>query len=276
MQHSRHPAPAVCRIGGQGAGGGVAVRGPAAGPEPAPAPPAPQNTALYWSFPGSALDVSLSRRWLAAAVEQAWGAGEDTDRVVLAYSEVATNAVVHGRGPVTVCARIRAGAVTCEVADCSAHAPQPRHAACDDVCGRGLDLVEMTVDRFRVDLGEAGKTVSFEVGRQNTESPGSGRSPVSRSGPGPVGPRSASPPGSVLGPGSAAPGPGAGPLGLETASRAPESASERETAPGGSVSGTGRGPGSVGGFAGGSAGGGRPGAPSAAPGALPALRGGTA
>ena len=260
MQHLRHPAPAVCRTGGPGAGGGVALRGPVAGPEPAAEPPTPQDTALYWSFPGSALDVSLSRRWLAAAVEQAWGAGEDTDRVVLAYSEVATNAVVHGQGPVTVCARILAGAVTCEVADCSARAPQPRHAACDDVCGRGLDLVEMTVDTFRVDVGEAGKTVSFEVGRQNPESPGSGRSPVSRSGPGPVGPRSASAP-------------------------APETAAEHETAPGpGSASGTGRGPGSVGGAvsvsvpasAGGSADGGHPGAPSAAPGALPALRGGTA
>ena len=262
MQHSRHSAPVVCRTGGQGAGGGVAVRGPAAGPEPAVEPPAPQNTALSWSFPGSALDVSLSRRWLAAAVEQAWGAGEDADRVVLAYSEVATNAVVHGRGPVTVCTRILAGTVTCEVADCSARAPQPRHAACDDVCGRGLDLVEMTVDRFRVDVGEAGKTVWFEVGRQTSDTSGSARSPVSRSGSGPVGPRFAS-------------------SSWAESAAEHETASEHETAPGpGSVSGTGRGPGSVGGSAGGSAAGsadgGHPGAPSAAPGAIPALGGGTA
>jgi len=187
MQHLRHPAPAACRTGGQNAGGGVAVRGTTAGPEPAAVPTEPRNTALFWTFPGSALDVSLSRRWLAAAVEQAWGAGEDADRVVLAYSEVATNAVVHGRGPVTVSARIRSGAVTCSVADCSARAPQPRHATAQDVCGRGLDLVAMTVDRFRVDLGEAGKTVSFEVGRLPLPAAGSGRSPVARSGPGPVG-----------------------------------------------------------------------------------------
>lgn len=194
MQHSRHPAPAACRTAGAGAGGGVAVRAPAAGPEPAPVPEAPQNTpqntALSWSFPGSALDVSLSRRWLAAAVEQAWGAGDDADRVVLAYSEVATNAVVHGAGPVTVRTRIRDGSVTCEVADCSARTPRPRHAGADEVSGRGLDLVELTVDRFRVDLGEAGKTVTFEVGRGRVARAESGRSPLSWSGPGPAGPRS--------------------------------------------------------------------------------------
>ncbi|MEY9933707.1 anti-sigma regulatory factor (Ser/Thr protein kinase) [Catenulispora sp. GP43] len=243
MQQLRHPAPAACRTGQQGAGGGVAVRDCASGSEPAPQPAVPQNTALYWSFPGSALDVSLSRRWLAAAVEQAWGAGEDADRVVLAYSEVATNAVVHGAGPVTVSARIRAGTVTCEVADCSVHPPRPRHAGGEDVCGRGLDLVELTVDRFGVDIGEAGKTVSFEVGRQDTDTSRSGRSPVPWSGPGPVGPRSASQPG----PGTA-PGPG---LASGT-----ESASRTESAPGpGSASGTGPAHSSAGGPAGGPAGG---------------------
>ncbi|MEY9887590.1 anti-sigma regulatory factor (Ser/Thr protein kinase) [Catenulispora sp. MAP5-51] len=231
MQQLRHPAPAVCRTGQQGAGSGVAV---------------PQNTALYWSFPGSALDVSLSRRWLAAAVEQAWGAGEDADRVVLAYSEVATNAVVHGVGPVTVCARIRAGAVTCEVADCSVREPRYRHADCEDVCGRGMDLVEMTVDRFRVDVGEAGKTVSFEVGRQNAERPGSGRSPLARSGAGPVGPRSGWPGASEPGH-SAASGPASEPA-SEPERQTPEPGS-------GSASGTGLAHSSAGGPAGGSAGG---------------------
>lgn len=245
MQQLRHPVPAVRRAGGQGAGGRVAAESPT-----------PQNTALSWSFPGSALDVTLSRRWLAAAVEQAWGAGEDTDRVVLAYSEVATNAVVHGRGPVTVSARIRAGTVTCDVADCSVHTPRPRHAAREDVCGRGLDLVAMTVDRFRVEVGEAGKTVSFEVGRHLLDRAGSGRSPVSRSGAGPV---------------QTAVG---GEIGGEAAPKR-EAVSALENAPGaGSESGAGRGPGSAGGSAGGFTGGGHPGAPSSAPGALPAAAGG--
>ena len=247
MQHLRHPAPAACRVAGSGAGGGVAVRGSAAGPEPAPEPTAPQNTALYWSFPGSALDVSLSRRWLAAAVEQAWGAGDDADRVVLAYSEIATNAVVHGTGPVTVSARIRSGAVTCEVADCSDRTPQPRTPTGEDVCGRGLDLVVMTVDRFQVVVGETGKTVSFEVGHQLSAAAGSGRSPLPPSAPGPVAVGSES--GSVS-------ESGAEPVAESVSASAAEPAAVSAAGPvsaSGPIPGSGSGPGSVGGPAGGSA-----------------------
>ncbi|WP_344671749.1 ATP-binding protein [Catenulispora yoronensis] len=142
-----------------------------------------QSTALYWSFPGTALDVSLSRRWLAAAAEALWGAGEDTDRLVLAYSEVVTNAVVHGRGPVTVSARLRADGAVCEVADCSAHPPRSRRADPEDVSGRGLDLLRQSVDRLRVIAEEIGKTVRFEVARGSA---GSGGSPPPESAEGPV------------------------------------------------------------------------------------------
>ncbi|NUR57924.1 MAG: ATP-binding protein [Catenulispora sp.] len=179
MQQLRHPAPA-CRASGSEAGGGVAAR--EAGAEPAGSRD-PQSTALYWSFPGTALDVSLSRRWLAAAARELWGAGDDTDRLVLAYSEVATNAVVHGAGPVTVCAHIHPGGATCEVADCSARVPQPRRAALEDDSGRGLALVAQTVDRLGVRADETGKTVRFEVGRA---APESGRSPLAESGGGPL------------------------------------------------------------------------------------------
>ncbi|NUP48150.1 MAG: ATP-binding protein [Catenulispora sp.] len=192
MQQLRHPAP-VCRASGHETGGGVAVRG--AGAEPAGTRDS-QSTALYWSFPGTALDVSLSRRWLAAAAQALWGAGDDADRLVLAYSEVATNAAVHGLGPVTVCARIHPGGATCEVADRSARPPQPRHAAPDDDSGRGLDLVAHTVDRLRVTTDEDGKTVRFEIGRTDA---GSGRSPVPESAdsplPGPPRPVPVPPPG---------------------------------------------------------------------------------
>lgn len=179
MQQLRHPAPA-CRTSGHDTGGGVALRG--AGGEPA-GPRTSQSTALSWTFPGTALDVTLSRRWLAAAAQALWGPGDDADRLVLAYSEVATNAVVHGRGPVTVTARIRPAAAVCEVADCSPRIPEPRPAAPEDVSGRGLGLVAQTVDRLRVTVEEVGKTVAFEIGRRTAES---GGSPVRESGESPV------------------------------------------------------------------------------------------
>jgi anti-sigma regulatory factor (Ser/Thr protein kinase) len=95
-----------------------------------------------------------------------WGEGEDTDRLLLAYSEVATNAVVHGTGPVSVAARICPTGARCEIADRSPRFPKPRRAGSDDVGGRGLEMVRRTVDRLRVAADGIGKTVSFVVGHR--------------------------------------------------------------------------------------------------------------
>ncbi|NUR59460.1 MAG: ATP-binding protein [Catenulispora sp.] len=121
---------------------------------------------MSWSFPGTPADVSCSRRWLAVAATEMWGEGEDTDRLVLAYSEIATNAVVHGEGPVSVAARIGRSSAQCEVADRSTRLPRAREAAAEDVGGRGLEMVRETVDRLRVAADGGGKTVSFVVGRR--------------------------------------------------------------------------------------------------------------
>ncbi|MEY9935482.1 anti-sigma regulatory factor (Ser/Thr protein kinase) [Catenulispora sp. GP43] len=122
---------------------------------------------LSWSFPGTPADVSCSRQWLAVAATEVWGDCEDTDRLVLAYSEIATNAVVHGAGPVTVAAQICPTSARCEIADRSARMPSIRHASAADIGGRGLEMVQLTVDRLQVAADEAGKTVSFEVGRHD-------------------------------------------------------------------------------------------------------------
>ncbi|GAA2015614.1 hypothetical protein GCM10009839_08630 [Catenulispora yoronensis] len=127
----------------------------------------PGVSSLSWSFPGTAADVSCSRRWLAAAAVELWGEGEDTDRLVLAYSEIATNAVVHGAGPVSVAARICPTGAHCEIADRSSRLPQARGAGPEDLGGRGLEMVRATVDHLRVASDAAGKTVSFEVGRRD-------------------------------------------------------------------------------------------------------------
>ena len=123
-------------------------------------------SSLSWSFPGSPADVSCSRRWLAVAATEAWGEGDDTDRLVLAYSEIATNAVVHGAGPVRVATRIDPTGARCEIADQSAQLPKTRHATTGDVGGRGLEMVQLTVDQLQVATDPAGKTVSFEIGRR--------------------------------------------------------------------------------------------------------------
>lgn len=139
---------------------------------PGPPPPERRLNSLSWSFPGTPADVSCSRHWLAVAATEVWGEGEDTDRLVLAYSEIATNAVLHGAGPVTVAAQISPTSAHCEIADRSPRLPTARRAAPGDVGGRGLEMVRHTVDRLRVAADESGKTVTFEVGRRDEDEPG--------------------------------------------------------------------------------------------------------
>ena len=134
-----------------------------------PPPGQTRVNSLSWSFPGTPADVSCSRHWLAVAATEVWGECEDTDRLVLAYSEIATNAVVHGAGPVTVAARICPTSARCEIADHSAHLPKLRHATPGDLGGRGLEMVQLTVDRLQVAADTVGKTVSFEVGRREED-----------------------------------------------------------------------------------------------------------
>lgn len=162
MQQSHSLGPAVRRTANR------RRPDPRQGHPPAAASPGPSDvSSLSWSFPGTPADVSCSRRWLAVAVTELWGEGEDTDRLVLAYSEIATNAVLHGAGPVSVAATISPGGARCEVADHSTRLPKARDAGPDDTGGRGLEMVESTVDRLRVAAEEDGKTVSFVVGRHH-------------------------------------------------------------------------------------------------------------
>lgn len=132
-------------------------------------PEQPRINSLSWSFPGTPADVSCSRHWLAVAAREVWGECEDTDRLVLAYSEIATNAVVHGAGPVTVAAQICPTSAHCEIADRSERLPEARHATPGDLGGRGLEMVQLTVDRLQVASDQAGKTVTFDVGRREDE-----------------------------------------------------------------------------------------------------------
>ncbi|MFL6115246.1 MAG: ATP-binding protein [Catenulispora sp.] len=173
----RRSAPEATGAGGTGGATGARREHRPERPEHTTHPPTghpPDSSSLSWSFPGTPADVSHSRRWLAAAVTEIWGEGEDADRLLLAYSELATNAVVHGTGPVSVAAHIDATGAHCEIADRSPSVPTARHAAPDEVGGRGLDLVRATVDRLRVVADGIGKTVSFAVGRRDRPRPTAG------------------------------------------------------------------------------------------------------
>lgn len=87
-----------------------------------------------------ASEVERGRRHVAEACSR-YGADVVGTAMILA-SELITNALRHGSGPITVLVTPAAGEVRVDVADESALSPTPRHATPDDEGGRGLLIVQ--------------------------------------------------------------------------------------------------------------------------------------
>jgi serine/threonine-protein kinase RsbW len=107
------------------------------------------------TFPGSALQAAVARRW--ARAEVAGMAGPDVaDLAELGVSELFTNAVTHSRsgrpgGTITVIITCGADGVTVHVRDQGAAGgvvPRPRDAGDEAESGRGLLIVKAVSSAF--------------------------------------------------------------------------------------------------------------------------------
>src|SRR5262249_34084383 len=125
--------------------------------------------AVRWSFPASAVHVHEARRWLGTWLTDRWGPDSDpAERAALAFAEIAANGRARrGRGDPTVAGPLAADYLRCQVADASPELPHTRHAADDEEHGRGLQLVDVLVDRWDAQSWRtgAGKVVWFEISR---------------------------------------------------------------------------------------------------------------
>ena len=91
---------------------------------------------------------------------------EQLDDVILATSEVVTNAILHGKGPVRLRAWTGSTAVRVEVSDAGQRNPQPATGiGSDEEAGRGLLIVDIVTTRWGAlpTIPGPGKTVWFEV-----------------------------------------------------------------------------------------------------------------
>lgn len=116
---------------------------------------APATMSACVQIPSDRRAAGAARRF-AAAVLYEWGCAELEDDAVLICSELATNAVVHGRTrPAHEVEHIRLDltwqpgkALVIEVADNSIASPRPRDSGPSAESGRGLDLVDSLADRW--------------------------------------------------------------------------------------------------------------------------------
>jgi anti-sigma regulatory factor (Ser/Thr protein kinase) len=107
--------------------------------------------------------VRSARRFVAAALQE-WGVAA-VDDILVVVSEMVTNALTHGEGPVGVVIECRDASVRFEVSDGSAVMPMARQVLADAPSGRGMRIVETLADRWGADLRPPGKTVWVEFDR---------------------------------------------------------------------------------------------------------------
>lgn len=88
---------------------------------------------------------------------------EVVDTATLLASELATNALVHGRGRIELRLRLTRDRLVLEAVDEGQHMPRRRRAGDDEEGGRGLNLVATLADRWGFRAIDEGKVVWAEV-----------------------------------------------------------------------------------------------------------------
>ncbi|WP_432020683.1 SpoIIE family protein phosphatase [Streptomyces sp. 1222.5] len=124
-------------------------------------PAAPLATAVA-DLAAAPESVAAGREFLSRTLA-AWGFAEAMDDARLLLSEVLTNAVQHGQGPIGVHLCRTDADLTVEISDRSPALPQPRQAAEDEESGRGLLLVRALADDWGVRPTDEGKTTWFSL-----------------------------------------------------------------------------------------------------------------
>ncbi|MEV6112817.1 SpoIIE family protein phosphatase [Streptomyces sp. NPDC052109] len=113
-----------------------------------------------WQVPTDPAAVSEVRSAVTRRLAE-WDLDELTFTTELILSELVTNAIRHGRGPIGV-RLLRDRTLICEVSDSSTTSPHLRYAATTDEGGRGLFLVAQLAERWGTRYTPQGKVIWAE------------------------------------------------------------------------------------------------------------------
>ncbi|MFG3097540.1 SpoIIE family protein phosphatase [Streptomyces sp. NPDC048202] len=113
-----------------------------------------------WEVPADPAAVSEIRAKVTRRLAD-WDLEELTFTTELILSELVTNAIRYGRGPIGV-RLLRGRALICEVSDGTTTSPHLRYAASTDEGGRGLFLVAQLSDRWGTRYTPTGKIIWAE------------------------------------------------------------------------------------------------------------------
>ncbi|MGD1221496.1 SpoIIE family protein phosphatase [Streptomyces krungchingensis] len=109
-------------------------------------------------------DTAARARTLALSVLRRWHVSEHAqDSALLVISELVTNAVLFGTGPISVRLVYAGGRLTCEVGDTGNGRPRLRRSGALDESGRGLHVVHKVTTRWGVRWTDTGKAVWAEL-----------------------------------------------------------------------------------------------------------------
>jgi serine phosphatase RsbU (regulator of sigma subunit)/PAS domain-containing protein/anti-sigma regulatory factor (Ser/Thr protein kinase) len=120
----------------------------------------PPDRIADWDVPPDPAAVAGMRDAVSRRLE-AWGLSELAFTMELILSELITNAIRYGSGPIHV-RLIRDRTLICEVADGSSTSPHLRYAATTDEGGRGLFLVSQMAERWGTRYTPQGKVIWAE------------------------------------------------------------------------------------------------------------------